>query len=314
MPSLRLLSLVLLLAAVPAWAQPTLPLDKAGKMPDAIRPFVKRLYSANPAERAEAACQLGKRAWQATVAIPILLTMLHDDVVVEGIECNMSPWLRRELRVNVEARQWSRTSPAKEAADTLGEIGEPSIPGLVQALKNADWRVRKFAALGLGEVDTKFDRPEMTAALAETLRDSHADVRAQSAWALGEHEDDRAVGALVTALGDAEARVRKQAAWALGEISDVAATTGLIRALTDAAADVREQAAWALGEIEDPSAVTALIRALQQDTDWKVRKTVAWALGEIEDASAIPALEAARRDGRVEVREAAMHALRELRQ
>lgn len=344
MPSIRLFAAVSLLTAAPVWAQPTLPLNTAGKMPDAIRPFVDRLYAANPAERAEAACQLGKRAWQSTVAIPILLSMLHDDVVVEEIECNMSPWLRRELRVNAEARQWSRTSPAKEAADTLAEIGDAAIPGLVQALKNADWRVRKFAALGLGEVDTKFDRPEMTAALSDTLRDIYADVRAQSAWALGEIEDDRAVGALVNALGDAEVRVRKQAAWALGEIESPAAVKGLVAALKDTAIEVRRQAAWALGEIEDASAISGLVAALAdadadvrkqaawalgeiedvlavkaligalQDNDWQVRKTAAWALGEIEDASAIPALETARRDGRVEVREAAMHALRELRQ
>jgi HEAT repeat protein len=39
----------------------------------------------------------------------------------------------------------------------------------------------------------------------------------------------------------------------------------------------------------------------------------AWALGEIEDASAIEPLQAARYDVNVQVREAVMHALRELR-
>jgi HEAT repeat protein len=44
-----------------------------------------------------------------------------------------------------------------------------------------------------------------------------------------------------------------------------------------------------------------------------VRKTAAWALGEIEDARALEALQAARYDVNVEVREAVVRAIRELR-
>jgi HEAT repeat protein len=45
------------------------------------------------------------------------------------------------------------TSPAKETAEALGDIGSAAVPGLLQSLAQSDWKIRKVAALGLGEVD-----------------------------------------------------------------------------------------------------------------------------------------------------------------
>ena len=156
MASTRLrLALALISLALPAQllAQPTLPRDRAPAVPSALKTHVDRLYSPDPRVRAEAACQLRKDNRDATAAIPILLSMLSDDVVVEALECHMSPWLRKELRTSADARRWSQSSPAKEAADTLGHIGDAAVPGLIDALRHADWRTRKFAAYGLGEAE-----------------------------------------------------------------------------------------------------------------------------------------------------------------
>ena len=131
-------------------AQPALPRDRAPQVPGSIREFVDRLYSADPNERAEAACQIGRRHADAAAAIPILLSMLSDDVAVPAIECEMGPWLRRRLPSTAEARKWMETSPAKEAAEALGDIGNEAVAGLLQALGHADWKTRKFAAFGLG--------------------------------------------------------------------------------------------------------------------------------------------------------------------
>jgi HEAT repeat protein len=346
MPSIRPLVLTAVVALAPptlAWAQPTLARDRVGKMPESIRPFVDQLYSTDPRQRAEGACQLGERPIAAVVAIPIMVSMLGDDVPVPAIECEMSPWLRRQVQVSADARRWSETSPAKEAAEALGEIGDPAVPSLLQALRHSDWKTRKFAAHAFGETDHLIEVGQAVSALATILGDDHPEVRDRAAWALGELEEPSAVPALARALGDQDATVREKAAWALGEIEDPSAVAGLTAALKDHDPKLRRMVVWALGEIEDPAAIPALLDALKdadeqlrgkaawalgevedaravpglvaalKDPHWEVRKMAAWALGEIEDASAIEPLQAARYDVNVQVREAVMHALRELR-
>src|SRR4029450_7756974 len=104
------------LCAATTRAQPTLPRDRGPAVSASLRPFLDRLYSPIPAERAEAACQLGRRRAEAAPAIPVLLSMLGDDAVVPYVECEMSPWLRRALTKDPSAAKWAETSPAKEAA------------------------------------------------------------------------------------------------------------------------------------------------------------------------------------------------------
>ncbi len=334
---------ILMTSAVAA-AQPTQPRDRVPAMPQSLRGFVDQLYSPDPVQRAEAACQLGRRHNDAAATIPVLLTMLHDDVLVRRIDCNMSDWMRRQANLSPETLKWMETSPAQEAAETLGEIGDAAVPGLIRGLQHADWRVRKFAAVGLGEAEPQLDRADAVAALADRLNDSNANVRDQSAWALGEIEDaaavpalaealqkdgersvrlraawalgeiehDSAVTALVATLKDPDLALKKQAVWALGEIESRLAVDGLVALLTDADVTVRKQAAWALGEIEDAAAVSGLTAALGQDSEVSVRREAAWALGEIESRSAVEALIGALKDSSFEVRKTAAWALGEI--
>jgi HEAT repeat protein len=300
-----------LVIAAAAAAQPTLPRDRMPAVPQSLRAFVDRLYSASPADRADAACEIGRRHRDAAATVPILLTMLHDDVVVPGIECNMRDWQR--VAVTPETRKWMATSPAKEAADTLGEIGDAAVPGLIRQLGHGDWRVRKFAAYGLGEAEPRMERTQAVTALGERLADANAEVRDQSAWALGEIEDAAAIPALGGALRqDSDPRVRRRAAWAMGEIEHASAVEALVSVMTDPDLELRKQAVWALGEIESGLAVDGLVQALA-DAEVSIRKQAAWALGEIEDAAAVPALVALlARDADVTVRSQAAWALGEI--
>lgn len=304
------LAALLLALGVPATAQPTLPRDRAGAMPGGIRSLVDRLYSPDPAERAEAACQLGRRRAEAASAIPVLLTMLGDDAVVPAVPCETSRW-RGALPAGAEARPWMQTSPAQEAAEALGDIGNAAVPGLLQALEDGNWKMRKFAAVGLGEVDRIADLTLVLDALARRLGDAHAEVRERTAWALGEIEEPIAVEPLGRALNDGDARVRMRAAWALGEIEHASAVTALVSALADADAAVREKAVWALGEIESPLAVDALVPLLT-DADSRVRRQAVWALGEIESPAAIPGLLQSLGDQDAEVRRQSAWALGEI--
>lgn len=303
----------ILMISASAAAQPTMARERVPAVPQSLRAFVDRLYSPDPAERAEAACQIGRRYRDAAPTIAILLTMLHDDVLVQRIDCNVSDWLRHQANLSADALKWMETSPAKEAADTLGEIGDAAVPGLIRELQHADARVRKFAAYGLGEAEPRLERGRAVAALADRLVDASGDVRDQSAWALGEIEDAAAVPALSEALHrDAEARVRLRAAWALGEIEHASAVPALVVTLKDPDVALRKQSAWALGEIESGLAVDGLVAALT-DADATVRRQAAWALGEIEDAAAVPGLSTALgTDAEVMVRREAAWALGEI--
>ena len=315
MPSIQrilpAIAVLLPLSGAGATAQPTLPRDQAPAVAAAIRPLVERLYSPDPKARAEAACQLGRRHADAVSAIPILLSMLSDDVTVAALECDMGPWLRRTLPVSADAQKWMETSPAKEAAEALGDIGNASAPGLLQALAADDATVRKFAAMGLGEVNDLVESAKVVSALSATLSDAHPDVRDRSAWALGEIEETAAVEPLLRALNDSVPVVRARVAWALGEIEDPLAVDGLVAALKDSDAAVREKAVWALGEIESERAVDHLLPSLR-DTDPKVRRQVAWALGEIEGVAAVSALVQALGDGDAGVRRQSAWALGEI--
>jgi HEAT repeat protein len=310
-PSLWLSVTIFLFAlGAAAAAQPALPRGQVSSVTGSIRSLVDRLYSPDARERAEAACQLGRRRAEAASAIPVLLSMLADDVVVPAIECEMQSW-GRNVPMTAEARRWMETSPAKEAAEALGDIGNASVPGLLTALDHSDAKVRQFAALGLGEIDRIIDVASVVTALGNHLADGHPDVRDRSAWALGEIEHPSAVEPLVRAFADGDARVRVRVAWALGEIEHPSAVEALVTGLNDSDAAVREKSVWALGEIESDLAVDGLVPLLN-DGDSKVRRQVAWALGEIESPAAVPALVQSLTDNEVAVRRQAAWALGEI--
>ena len=105
-----------------------------------------------------------------------------------------------------------------QAVADLGKIGNPAaLPGLGQALKDADTHVRKLAALALGDLG-----PQAQAA----------------------------VSALLEALNDPEASVRRRSAMALGEVGSLTALTGLQAAVADADAGVRRAARTSLEMIQ----------------------------------------------------------------
>ena len=196
-------------------------------------------------------------------------------------------------------------SVREAAAAALGRIGDAAaVPGLLAALRDAEWSVREVAAAALKQIGT----PAVPGLLA-ALGDANADVRRAAAWALGQIGNAAAVPGLLAALGDASWYVREAAAWALGRIG-APAVPGLLHALRDADWRVRWAAARALGQIGDATAVPGLLHALDDDAECLVRQVAAAALGQIGDAAAVPELLHALRDADWWVRWAAAAALR----
>ena len=151
------------------------------------------------------------------------------------------------------------------------------MPALIAALKDQDPRVRRQAAWALGAIDDTRAVPGLIQALED------ADERTRSAGRLGARRDRRSVAPCQRCRersADKTPAVRKQAAWALGAIDDRVRVDALVRALSDEQPGVREQAAWALGAIGDGRALSALLVALKDDSAG-VRRQAAWAIGVI---------------------------------
>jgi len=89
---------------------------------------------------------------------------------------------------------------------------------LITRLASPDQSLRSIAALGLGLVEA----PTAIDPLIRTLRDAGADVRANSAWALGRIDDNgRALKPLVALFGDNAEAVREAAVVAVGHMDSV---------------------------------------------------------------------------------------------
>ena len=213
-------------------------------------------------------------------------------------------------------------------AETLGDIGEPATPFLVDALQHHDnVVVRRAAAKTLTIIaDPKAVPPLLEAflndedtvvkgssagALARTGEaaapvlldilaspDHPQDIKGHAAWALA-FMGSEAEEYLYKALHSDSLDVRCAVIGALGHVaqekSDERSSDLLVSALTDPEPMIRTEAAAALGQINYPPSVPHLILALQ-DSDLDVRKATINSLGKIGNPQALDALMAARND------------------
>ena len=246
-----------------------------------VRALAAELQASEPVRRATGACEMGRLGRPAEAAIPLLVELLGDGVVIPAIPCAVGRrgWSGVPVAAGAELDEWPPTSPGREAARALARLADPARDPLIAALSHTDWLVRNNAAWALGRIaDRRAVEP-----LVDRLADERAEVRATAAGSLGRIEDGRATAPLIELLRDIETTVREVAAWALGRLEDQRALQPLVNALRDAASQVRAQAAWSLGRLEDPQAVGPLGALLTgPDPDAGVREQAAWALGRIE--------------------------------
>jgi len=190
----------------------------------------------------------------------------------------------------------------EKAVAALGKMGKDAFEPLVQALSAKKARVRKGAALALGNLRMKDAIEPLTKALhdknfevrwcvaqalanigafeslLEASKEEDEEVRWCAVSALGKLKDERAVKHLISLLDDPSEKVRASAAWALGEIGDASAVESLIKALSDSSRFVVESAKEALIKI-GTSAIPHLIKAFKDDN---LRKKVLEILSKME--------------------------------
>ena len=197
-------------------------------------------------------------------------------------------------------------SLGRQPVEALTSIGKPAVRSLVAGLESDDPLVRRQSAEALGEIgDERAVEP-----LIRLLSDEDELIRRHAVKALGRIGDLRAVAPLTGLLRDAKEpwHIRASVAEALGRIGDPNAMQWLTIALTDSHWNVRSESAKALGRIGDKRAVEPLILTLQ-DPVAVVRGRAAGALGVINDERAVEPLREAMEDKDRNVRQRAEQAL-----
>jgi len=211
----------------------------------------------------------------------------------------------------------------------------------VQKLKDANWLVRRNAAISLGTEKNK----NAVLPLIGLLKDENTEVRRCAAVSLGEIGDKQAVPHLIKSLNDADGGMIIDSANSIAKFKDVSSIPSLKKLLTDGRPVIRITALKSLMVFSDQPDVQAIIverlndeaegvrlTAIQSVSSMKLKSAVgnliknlsdvnptvraesAKALGELGDKSAIEPLKkaAAVEDENTEVIEAAKQAIEKL--
>ncbi|MBW4613322.1 MAG: HEAT repeat domain-containing protein [Desmonostoc vinosum HA7617-LM4] len=264
---------------------------------------------------------------------PLLLAQAENDALIEMVSDQITldtfnPNDHELMKRMIEGLGDKRGMVRLRFAETLGEIGEPATPLLLEALANhSNVVVRRAAAKTLTIIA---DPTAVPALLHAFLNDEDTVVQGSAAGALA-RTGEAAVPALLEILASPEhpESTKGHAAWALafigseaaehlykalnsnsvdvrcaavGAIAHVAqeqaderACNVLVSSLTDPAEVIRTEAAAALGQINYPPAVPHLILALR-DSSSEVKKAAVTSLGKTGDRTAIEPLQAALND------------------
>jgi bilin biosynthesis protein len=198
-------------------------------------------------------------------------------------------------------------------AETLGEIGEPATPFLVEALAHcSNVVIRRAAAKTLTIIADSSAVPNLLHAF---LNDEDTVVRSSSAGALA-RTGETAVPSLLDVLAATTSSedAKGLAAWALAFIGSEA-TEHLYKALKSDSVDVRRAVIGAIAHIaqeqSDEKSCNVLVSALT-DPESLIRTEAASALGQVNYAPATPHLILAMQDSDGEVRKAAVSSLGKL--
>lgn len=181
------------------------------------------------------------------------------------------------LRANEFSAQMARHAPAGKAKGKANQAEDAAAPD-PRAPAFADL-YDEFLAAERNRKQSR-ERPQVDInTLIERLYGGDPQLQEQSARALGQSRDPKAIAPLRDALTSKDAALRAAAALALGALRNQAPLNDLVGLLNnDGNSMVREAAAQALGMIGSARATAALEAAAEADAKSKVRKAARSAL------------------------------------
>ena len=157
---------------------------------------------------------------------------------------------------------------------------EKSIDDLIEQLGSADEFEREEA---LGELQIRSE--EAFDSLVEALKNRNKNIRRYAAQVLGYIADERAIEPLVGALEDNNKLVRREASTSLTRIGEPAFQP-LINLLKHENWRVRGAAAWALGSMKKPEAIGPLEELLNDESGF-VKAGAKSAIDQIKQANGL---------------------------
>jgi HEAT repeat protein len=182
-------------------------------------------------------------------------------------------------------------------------MGEVVIDPLIQALSDADAKVRAKVAEVLGKIG---DKKAIEPLVRVLKKDENYIVQTRVVWALG-NIGGPAIEMLVRISKDVDSNIRAKILEVIGRFGGRTAIDSMIAALRDPDFDVRIKAAWMLVRIGEPS-LPALIQTLR-DPDVNIRAKAAEILGKIANKRATYPLIQTLKDSDITVCEKAIEAL-----
>jgi HEAT repeat protein len=184
---------------------------------DTLKPALEALQDQDASVRVQAVGVIG--FLKIEESIPALTAATGDN----------DPYVRRAA---VSALAFSQMKPAAES--------------ITKALGDSDWMVREMAAETLGLNANGLIAAD---ALIAKLDDEFWQVRLKATRSLGRMKVAKAVLPICKGLSHEQANLRKESAAALGEIAEPAAQPFLEEVMDDLDPEVRKNARWALQQI-----------------------------------------------------------------
>ncbi len=161
------------------------------------------------------------------------------------------------------------------------EIGERTVPVLLELVHAEDKQMREYVIAALGTLKVVDAIP----AISDVLAQQALGRRYVAAWSLGSIGDPAAIPALIDALSDENSEVRRYATRALIKLNKMSVIP-LIEYLADARGEGAAAAIRAVGDIADKRALDVLLGQTQGEQ----RAEAFLALGKLRDARAESAL------------------------
>jgi HEAT repeat protein len=202
---------------------------------------------------------------------------------------------RKQAVVDLEAKTLADLSASDAATRAsavnclagwpLTEATKPlAVEGLKKALDDPDAKVRRRAALGVGQLGVK----KMSGPILELLR-GDPEGAFDYLYALALQGESEGLPAILGYTSHANEHLRKAAATALGSFKSDEARLALEKALADPYWEVRHHAIEALERVGDARSVPALLKMLRDDNPLVVRKAIPL-VSKLGNDDAVPAM------------------------